>query len=567
MEWMQNDFFLNAVITSLLLSVVSAPLGVFLTLKRMSLMGDAISHSLLPGMALSLMIFGFSTVGLFIGGLVAGIFVLFLMFWISQKPVFKDDSILALIYLTMSSLGILLISKANVKIDLMHFLFGNILLVPKDWIYMIAVSTGLIFLVFLKIKSRLIQLIVDPEYSRFLQISESKIKNTFYFLVLWVLILSFYSVGTMLALGFLIIPAMLAKQFTRSINRQIILSVVFGFIISLGGISLSFIWDFPTGPTIILFGGILFLLLLSISVLKGHFKKFLIVCLLVVFSLSGKAQTKESVPAQVKSKLVFSIPLLQLIAQELTKGLDPSKWEFVSLITNEQSIHQNAVRPSDIEKFKYSSVIFLIGLGFENFETKWLQSKFKSTKIVVLSERLPFLLPADPHLWNHPLNIVELAQKISLEMIRLQVLDAKAINDNFLKIKNEFNQLHEKYSLLFKNLKNKKIIVSHNSFGYLTLAYNLEIFSPMGFASSEQGKPSDLIRIKKLLMQNLEIPLFKEISSNNVFIEQLAKELKLEIAGTLNGESFLFDLQSKKSLLKVMESNLELIYKSLAPKI
>jgi zinc/manganese transport system permease protein len=253
MIW-QNDFFLVGLLVSFLLTLVSAPLGAFLTLKRMSLMGDAISHSLLPGMAISIMIFGFSTMGLLLGGLAAGILVLGLMFWITQKSTFKDDSVLALIYLTMSSLGILLISKSEVKVDLMHFLFGNILLVPQEWIYLIAISVIIVLIVFFKIKDRLIYVIVDPEFSRFLKIPEAKIKSIFYFLVLWVLILSFYSVGTMLALGYLIIPTLIAKLFTKNLRKQIILSVVVGWFISIVGELMSFQMDLPTGPAIIFVG-------------------------------------------------------------------------------------------------------------------------------------------------------------------------------------------------------------------------------------------------------------------------------------------------------------------------
>ncbi|MCB0370152.1 MAG: metal ABC transporter permease, partial [Bdellovibrionales bacterium] len=181
MDILVNEFFLLALFASLLLSLISAPLGVFLTVKRMSLMGDAISHSLLPGMALSLIFFGFSTVGLLVGGVVTGILILALMFWMSQRDFLKDDSILALIYLTMSSLGIILISNSDMKIDLMHFLFGNILLIPKSWVYLIAISVVFVLLIFKYIYKSLILIIVDPEYSRFLKISENRIKNIFYF--------------------------------------------------------------------------------------------------------------------------------------------------------------------------------------------------------------------------------------------------------------------------------------------------------------------------------------------------------------------------------------------------
>ncbi|MCK6597080.1 MAG: metal ABC transporter permease, partial [Bdellovibrionaceae bacterium] len=128
MEFIFNDLFFLALLSCIFLSLLSSPLGVFLTLKKMSLMGDAISHSLLPGMAIALIFFGFSSIGFLIGGLISGVIILILMHFLSKKTVFKDDGILAMIYLVMSSLGIIIIAKAQIKIDLMHLLFGNLLL-------------------------------------------------------------------------------------------------------------------------------------------------------------------------------------------------------------------------------------------------------------------------------------------------------------------------------------------------------------------------------------------------------------------------------------------------------
>lgn len=549
MIW-QNDFFLVGLLVSFLLTLVSAPLGAFLTLKRMSLMGDAISHSLLPGMAISIMIFGFSTMGLLLGGLAAGILVLGLMFWITQKSRFKDDSVLALIYLTMSSLGILLISKSEVKVDLMHFLFGNILLVPQEWIYLIAISVIIVLIVFFKIKDNLIYVIVDPEFSRFLKIPEAKIKSIFYFLVLWVLILSFYSVGTMLALGYLIIPTLIAKLFTKNLRKQIILSVVVGWFISIVGELMSFQMDLPTGPAIIFVGGVLFLLLMPVRKL---------VVLVAAFSILIPTLSKAEDDSVV---ILTSIPLIQKVSQEISTG-STKKITIESLINQEQSMHTYSLRPSDLSKLSNASVFFVVGLGFENLDLKLIKSKFPKLKVVDLSETVPYVKGKDPHIWNHPLNMIAIAKKITEEIAILSPNEKPLVQKNLAKFESEFSKLHEKYLKEFSLIKNKKIVVSHNSFGYLELAYGLDILSPSGFASHDQSKPMDITRIKNLLMENKQVPLFKEKSANNIFIEQLSKSLSKEISGTLDGEDFLYKLDKKTDLTDYFETNLRQILKSL----
>ena len=112
------DLYINALIASLLISFASAPVGVFLNLKRMTLMGEAISHSLLPGFALAFMMYGMSYSGLILGGMFAGLLVLGLMMGLNRFVTIKEDGILSIVFLTFSAFGILIVLKSGIKIDL-----------------------------------------------------------------------------------------------------------------------------------------------------------------------------------------------------------------------------------------------------------------------------------------------------------------------------------------------------------------------------------------------------------------------------------------------------------------
>jgi zinc/manganese transport system substrate-binding protein len=274
-----------------------------------------------------------------------------------------------------------------------------------------------------------------------------------------------------------------------------------------------------------------------------------------MFPGSSKAQ-------ETSVTVLTSIPLIQKISQEMYSG--SSKMMMIdSLINQEQSMHTYSLKPSDLNKLAKANVFFIVGLGFENLDIKLLKSKFPNLKIIVLSDFVPYLKGKDPHIWNHPLNMIAMAKRISEELVLLNPNEKSIVQKNLAKFDSDFSKLHDKYLKEFSSLKNKKIVVSHNSFGYLELAYGLEILSPSGFASHDQSKPTDISRIKKLLIENKQVPLFKEKSANNIFIEQLSKSLTKEIAGTLDGEDFLYKLDKKTGLPEYFEANLSLILKSL----
>ena len=120
-------FMRRALVATLALSLSAAPLGVFLTLRRMSLLGDALSHAVLPGVAIGFMLSGLSLTAMALGGVVAGMLVAAIAGLVTRFTALKEDASLAAIYLVALALGVTLISGHGTQLDLLHILFGSAL--------------------------------------------------------------------------------------------------------------------------------------------------------------------------------------------------------------------------------------------------------------------------------------------------------------------------------------------------------------------------------------------------------------------------------------------------------
>ena len=131
-------FMRRALVATLALAMSAAPLGVFLTLRRMSLLGDALSHAVLPGVALAFMLFGLSLPAMALGGVAAGLVVAALAGVISRATALKEDASLAALYLVALALGVTLISRQGSQIDLLHILFGSALGVDEPGLLLVA---------------------------------------------------------------------------------------------------------------------------------------------------------------------------------------------------------------------------------------------------------------------------------------------------------------------------------------------------------------------------------------------------------------------------------------------
>ncbi len=250
-------FMQRALIGSLAVCLGAVPTGVFMTLRRMSLTGDAMAHAILPGAAIAYLISGLSLVGLSLGGLAAGFVVALLAGWVARSTHSKEDSSLASFCLISLALGVLVISLKHRNVDLFHVLFGNILALDDAALWLLASISSISMLIMACLFRPLVIECVDPHFLRSTGRASSIAHFGFLFLMVINLVAGFHALGTLMAIGIMILPAAAARFWAKTLDATLIVAVLMSFGGCYLGLLLSFHFDLPTGPTIVLaFGGV-----------------------------------------------------------------------------------------------------------------------------------------------------------------------------------------------------------------------------------------------------------------------------------------------------------------------
>ena len=250
--FIEFGFMRRALAGCLALSLGATPIGVFLMLRRMSLAGDAISHAILPGAAVGYLVAGLSLGAMTIGGLVAGIAVALLAGGVARNSVIKEDTSLATFYLMSLSAGVLIISMRGSNVDLLHVLFGSVLALDDPALFLLA-GFASCSIIALAAGLRLIVLeCYDP--SHLARISRLSPLAHYGFMVLVVLNLigGFHALGTLMAVGIMILPSAAARFWVNNIVPLILVAVLLAFTGSLIGLLLSYYVNLPAGPAIVL---------------------------------------------------------------------------------------------------------------------------------------------------------------------------------------------------------------------------------------------------------------------------------------------------------------------------
>lgn len=263
--FVEFGFMRRALAGCLALSVSAPPVGVFLTLRRMSLMSDAMSHAILPGAAAGFLVAGLSLPAMTLGGLVAGLAVALLAGAVTRATVVREDANLAAFYLISLAGGVLLVSLRGSQIDLMHFLFGSVLALDDAALILLGGISTLTLVALAAIYRPLVMECVDPLFLRTVSRSGGPVHLAFLALVVVNLVGGFQALGTLLAVGLMLLPAVAARFWARDLGGLIPVSMLIAAIASVTGLSLSYHLDLPSGPAIVLAAGALYL----VSMLAG----------------------------------------------------------------------------------------------------------------------------------------------------------------------------------------------------------------------------------------------------------------------------------------------------------
>ena len=253
-------FMRRALVATLALALSAAPLGVFLTLRLMSLLGDALSHAVLPGVAIGFMVSGLSLTAMAIGGVLAGMLVAGVAGAVSRFTTLKEDASLAAIYLVALALGVTLIARHGTQLDLLHILFGSALGVDASGLLLVAgVATASVLALALMYRGLVLETF-DPV---FLSAHRSGMppwmwQQGFLMLVVLNLVAGFQTLGTLMAVGLMMLPAVSARLWHDTLPAQLLNASAQAALAGVAGLLLSYHFDRPSGPTIIGCAGALY---------------------------------------------------------------------------------------------------------------------------------------------------------------------------------------------------------------------------------------------------------------------------------------------------------------------
>jgi len=242
----------------LALSIAGPPLGVFLVLRRMSLMSDVLQHGILPGLAIGAAFAGLSLWAMGLGGFVAGLLVALAAGALARATGGREDSQLAATYLVALALGVAIVSMTR-AVDLTQLLFGSVLAVDDAALLLMAgVATVAVFGLAV-IWRPLILESFDPEALRLAGGSGAAWHLGFLALVVLCVVGGFTALGTLMSVGLMMLPAIAARHWSRTLAGQVRASVALAILASVAGLLLSYDLDVPTGPAIVLTAGAIWL--------------------------------------------------------------------------------------------------------------------------------------------------------------------------------------------------------------------------------------------------------------------------------------------------------------------
>lgn len=273
--FVEFEFMRRALVGMLALALGAGPVGVFLMLRRMSLVGDAMAHAILPGAAIGFLAAGgLDLFAMTVGGVIAGFTVALGAGLVSRATELKEDASLAAFYLISLAIGVLIVSVKGSNIDLLHVLFGSVLALDNATLMTLASFATVSLFVLAIVWRPLVLECVDPGFLRSVSNAGAPTHLAFLALVVLNLVGGFHALGTLLAVGLMMLPAAAARFWVADLTRLVIIAILLAVLSGISGLLVSYHTGAPSGPSIILVAGIFYLLSLVLGPVGGLRRKF-----------------------------------------------------------------------------------------------------------------------------------------------------------------------------------------------------------------------------------------------------------------------------------------------------
>ncbi len=257
MELLQYEFIRNAIMAGILASISCGIIGVYVVVKRIVFISGGIAHASFGGIGLGYYL-GINPI---LGVLPFSIASALSMGWVSKRSRLPEDTAIGILWAMGMSIGIILVSMTpGYAPDLMTYLFGNILTVPFSDIVLMLVLDAIIIVVVYSFYKEFLALCFDEEFATVRGVHAERFYLVLLCLIALTIVVLIRVVGVILVIALLTIPAAMSRQFTSNLKKMMLLSIMFGAVFSSGGIWLSYMFDVPSGATIVLVMSVVYLL-------------------------------------------------------------------------------------------------------------------------------------------------------------------------------------------------------------------------------------------------------------------------------------------------------------------
>ena len=278
LQHLSEPWALRALVASSMVGIMCGILGCFIVLRNMALIGDALSHAILPGVVVAFMLGMGTTLGFFGGAVIAGLLTAIIITWIQRNVKTKNDAAIGIVFTAMFSLGVIGISSISripgVHLDLKDFLFGNVLGVTNEDLYLTAAITVYVLLSVAVFFRYLFITTFQPIIAETMGISVSTIHYFLMLLLSFAVVASLQTVGVILVVAMLVTPASTALLLTDRLQKVLVLAAAFGLLSAISGLLIAIVWEMPPGPAMAVAATGYYLIAVFFSPKKGLVFRF-----------------------------------------------------------------------------------------------------------------------------------------------------------------------------------------------------------------------------------------------------------------------------------------------------
>ncbi|MFY1067364.1 metal ABC transporter permease subunit [Enterococcus sp. AD013-P3] len=571
-------FLQNALITSLVIGIVAGAIGCFIILRGMSLMGDAISHAVLPGVALSFIL----GINFFVGAVVFGILASVLITYISNNSTVKSDTAIGITFSSFLALGVILIGVANSSTDLFHILFGNVLAV-QDSDKWITIAIAVLVLALLVIFYRpLLLTSFDPMMAKAFGMKVNRYHYLLMLMLTLVSVTAMQSVGTILVVAMLITPAATAYLFTKQLKHMILLSSAIGGISSIIGLFIGYSFNLAAGSSIVLTAAAIFLVGFLLSPKRNEqtrtrqWKLAAIAVAAVGLGIFGYQRFLAPAAAEEKLQVVAT----NSIVADLVKEIAGDQVQLHSIVPVGKNPHEYEPLAEDVRKTVESDVIFYNGLNLETGGNGWFTKlmdnagKKPEQDYFAVSDGVDVIYlegaaeagKEDPHAWLNIENGILYAENI-YQTLKEKDPDNQAVyQERFTAYRDKLQKLDATAKKQFAAIpeKEKLIVTSEGCFKYFSKAYQIPSAYIWEINTEEEGTPAQITSLVDQLKVSDVKALFVESSVNKKPMQSVSKDSGIPIYAEIFTDSIAEPGNPGDSYYNMMKWNLEKIYAGLA---